>query len=89
MSAEDAYRGEATKISDPIADGADVSPNDGADLSFVTRGLMVTAGGDVAVAFPNGKTMTLPGLVPGHIYPFRVARVYATNTTATGIKALY
>lgn len=89
MSAEDPFRGDATSISDPITSGADVTPDDGADLAYVTRGLMVSASGDVAIAFPNGQTLTLTSLAPGQVYPFRAARVYATGTTATGIKALY
>ncbi|MEL7091924.1 MAG: hypothetical protein AAFN94_09340 [Pseudomonadota bacterium] len=75
-------------LSSPVQGGFDVVPADGADLGQVTRALMVTGAGDVAVTLKNGDQITLPGLTAGVIYPVRAARVWATGTTATGIKGL-
>lgn len=89
MSLDDKYEGYATGQTGPIIGGFDVTPNDGADLATVTRAIMVTTAGDVAVVLKDGSALTLPGLVPGHFHAFRVVRVLATGTTATGIKGLY
>lgn len=66
-----------------------VTPADGTDLpSGVTRAIMVGADGDVAVTYANGVSDTLY-LLAGVVHPIQVARVKATGTTATGIKAGY
>ena len=67
-----------------------VTPDDGDDLAHDTRGLMVSVAGDVQVDFVSaGSEIVLTGLLAGVVYPFQVRRVYSTNTTATGILALY
>lgn len=75
-------------LSSPIQGGFDIVPDDATDLSAVTRAVMVSAAGDVAVILKNGDRLTLPGLLPGVIYPLRALRVEATGTTATGLKGL-
>lgn len=66
-----------------------VTPADGSDLpGGVTRAIMVGADGDVAVTYANGVSDTLY-LLAGVVHPIQVARVKATGTTATGIKAGY
>lgn len=89
MPAADKFEGHTSVLTSPINDGFNILPNDGADLSTVTRGLMVATGGDLAVVFKGGGTVTLPGLEPGVIYPFRVRRVLVAGTGATGIVGLY
>lgn len=75
---------------EPAARCAAVTPDDGADLASNTRALMVSVAGDVVVDFvTTGASVTLTGLQPGIAYPFRVKRVRATGTTATGILALW
>lgn len=66
-----------------------VTPADGSDLpGGVTRAIMVGADGDVAVTYANGVSDTLY-LLAGVVHPIQVARVKATGTTATDIKAGY
>jgi len=66
-----------------------VTPSDGTDLpGGATRSLLVSVEGDVAVVYPNGQEDTI-FLVAGLFHPVSVARVKATGTTATGIKAGY
>ncbi len=84
----DDFRDTQVGLTSPVQGGFDITPNDTADLTRVTRGLMVAATGDVAVVLRSGDTLTLPGLTPGAIYPVRITRVLATGTTATGIKGL-
>lgn len=56
----------------------------------VTRALYIGGAGDVAVVFEDGGTaVTIPGVIAGQVYPFRVTKVMSTNTTATSIVALY
>ena len=73
----------------PIVGAFDVTPDDGADLAVMTRAIMVTVAGDVAVVFKDGSAITMTALQPGVQYAVRLSRVRATGTTATGIKGLY
>jgi hypothetical protein len=66
-----------------------ITPANGADLSFVTRGLYVGVSGDVKVDTLGGDTVTFVGLAAGVIHPIRAKRVYATGTTATDIVGVY
>jgi len=88
MPVTDAFDDFSATLESPICNGFDISPNDTADLSQVTRAIMVGGAGDLAVQFKNGGIVTLPALSPGVVYPFRAARVLATGTTATGVKGL-
>lgn len=75
-------------LSSPVFGGFDITPDDGTDLQGVTRAVILGTAGDLAVTLKNGDTITLPNLVAGVIYPFRIARVLATGTTASNIKGL-
>jgi len=66
-----------------------VTPSDSVDLpGGVTRAVLVGAEGDVSVTYANGSQDTV-FLAAGVFHPLSVARVRATGTTATGIKAGY
>lgn len=70
--------------------GVAVTPADGSDLpNGVCEAIFVTAGGNVNVDLANGGTAVLTGLSAGQIVYCRTSRIRATNTTATGIFALY
>lgn len=83
-------------LSEPAAAIRVVTPNDGANLPSVTVGstvrerasaLLIAVAGDVRLVDAQGieSTVTVPaGLLPGE-----VIKVFAANTTATGITALY
>jgi len=88
MPVSDTFQEFQSGLNSPVQGGFDVTPADGVDLPFVTRALMVSAAGDLAVAMKNGDLITLPGLTPGVIYPVRAVQIAATGTTATGIKGL-
>jgi hypothetical protein len=74
--------------------GAAVTPSDSADLGFLAYGLWVGVGGTLKVDCANapassgaaGRT-TFATTVPAGFFPFKVLRVYATGTAATGIVA--
>lgn len=88
MPISDPFETFTHDLSSPIGGGFDITPDNAADLAKMTRALMVSAPGNVAVVLRNGDTITLPSLTPGGGYPFRVVRVLATGTTATGVKGL-
>ena len=89
MPISDHFSNFGSGLDSPAAGLIEVTPNDGADLTVMTRALMVATAGDVAVVMKDGTTGTLPGLQPGVPYPVRVKRILATGTTATGIVGLY
>lgn len=88
MSIPDHYADLVPATDGPLVGGFNVTPG-ALDLPVITRAIMVRAGGDVAVILRNGDALTLPGLQPGTVYPFRLARILAQGTTATGIVGLY
>ena len=66
-----------------------VTPDNDNDLPLgPTRALMVGTDGAVAVTYANGMTDTLY-LLAGVVHPISVARVRASGTAATLIKAGY
>ena len=75
-------------LTGPVCGGFDIVPDDQADIEQMTRAIMVGTSGDVSVVLKNGTTLLLAGLMTGVIYPFRISRVNASGTTATGIKGL-
>jgi hypothetical protein len=77
-------------ITEPAANAAAITPNNGADLAANTRGLYVGVSGDVKVDMVTGGTgITFVSLAAGIVHPLQVKRVYATGTTATSIVAVY
>jgi len=71
------------------ARGVAITPADGSDIATIPDAIMVGAAGNVAFWGMDGNAFTINALQPGQIYPFRVRRVLATGTTATGIVGLF
>lgn len=88
MPINDPYADFLLAVDGPLVGGFTIAPSSN-DLPTVTRAVMVATGGDLAVTLRNGETVTLPGLVPGSVYPVRLCRVSVAGTTATGILGLY
>ncbi len=89
MPIHDPFATYSKTLTDPVTGGFAITPDDEAELQTVTRVLMVSGAGSVTAEMKDGMTLTLPALGPGVLYPFRVVRVLATGTTATGIVGLY
>lgn len=67
-----------------------VTPSDAANLSKVsTKGIFVGVTGNVKVTLNDGSIVTFTGLLGGTFYPIIAKRIWATDTTATNILALY
>lgn len=65
-----------------------ITPNDSADLTVTPRWLYVAGGGDLKVTDQAGNTLTLTSIAGGQALPFSPKRIWATDTTATGLVAL-
>lgn len=87
-------------MADPFASHADtpsaaakrwaaVTPSDGTDLpGGAPKALWVNGAGDISMTGDDGVALTF-AVLAGMPIDLRPARVRATGTTATGIKALY
>ena len=77
---------------------AAVTPNDNADIPSVSTEdgtgnngcvLYVGGAGNLAVTTAGGDTLIFFGLLAGTFVPVQVVRVWASDTTATNIVALW
>jgi len=63
-----------------------ITPSDASDLTVAVRAIVVTVGGTLTLTRTDRTVVTLT--VPAGLLPVRAARVWATNTTATGLTGL-
>ena len=84
----DRFFSMSNSIAGPATSGETITPNDAADIGFVTRGLWVGGAGNISVVMMDGQTVTLNNVAAGTLLSVRVNRVRATGTTATGIVGL-
>ena len=66
-----------------------VTASDSVNLTSIARALYVGTSGNVSAVMPDGDVVLFSNVQAGQILPVRVARVNATNTTASNIVALY
>jgi hypothetical protein len=88
MPAVDPYLSAANRLTGPIVGAFAVSPDDEQDLPKVTRQLYAAGAGDIAVVWLDGSETVEP-IAAGERVDWRVSRVKATGTTATGIRGYY
>lgn len=88
MPTIDNFHDYSAGLTGPICGGFDITPDDTVDAEQVTRAVMVTGAGSLVAVLKSGDIVTLPNLMAGVVYPFRISRVLDTGTTATGIKGL-
>lgn len=84
----DLFASHQPGLTAPAATAALIAPNDNADLTNVTRALYVGQTGDLHLRLTSGDEVTLTNVVAGMIYPLRVARVFASGTTAGALVGL-
>lgn len=77
----DTFSSHTDSVTSPVSNAFVITPDDASDLSFVTRGLYVSASADVVVDMNDSGTVTLHNLAPGMLHPLRIRRVYQTGTT--------
>ena len=84
----DDFSSNMTGLESPGKNGAAIAPSDSVDLPNVTRAIYVGVTGNLRVALVSGDIITLSNVQAGAIYPLRIARVFVTGTTATGLVGL-
>lgn len=84
MPITDSFAGHTPGMEAPVASAAPITPDDAADLTHVTRAVFLGTGGDLRVTMAGGETLVFVNMAPGW-HPVRVARVWATGTTAAQI----
>lgn len=90
MAAADDFSTLGSGLNSPYRHAFAVTPADGADLSHVTRAILVGGAGAVKVDMQGGEAaVTLTGLLAGVVYPVCATRIYSTSTTATNLVGLY
>lgn len=85
----DTYKGHYRGLEGPIENIASVTPNDSADLAFVTRAIIVGVAGNVTVDTAGGSSNVAFYAAAGVPIPIRATRIYSTGTAATGIVACW
>jgi hypothetical protein len=85
----DDFENFSAGLSSPLIGAFAVVPNDGADLPRVTRQIRVTgAAGTLALTWISGVD-TVEAVNAGDVLDWRVKRIKATGTTATGLRGYY
>lgn len=74
-------------LSSPARNAQLVTPDDGADLPNAAKAILVTVAGNVHMVTEGGTEITMPLFVGYH--PIYVVKIFATDTTASGIYALF
>jgi hypothetical protein len=85
----DAFQSLASGLDSPGLNAAEITPDDGANLTNFSRALWIGDGGNVRVTMIGGQTVTFSNVAQGTLLPIRVSRVWATGTTATLIDAVW
>ncbi len=85
----DTFKKHTRSLTSPPEHAAAIQPQDGVDLSVVTRALYVGTPGDVTVRMFGGGVVTLANVPGGTMLPLRVDRVLATGTSAGAILGLW
>lgn len=83
----DFFENHQPGLESPAAGLAVITPNDAADLAVATRGVNVTTSGLLYVTTVNGDSGDIY-VAAGTVFPIRARRIWATGTTATGIRGL-
>lgn len=84
MPATDDFQSHSPTMESPISHAVEITPDDAADLPRLTRAIHLGGAGDLRVTLRGGDEVTFAGMAAGW-HPIRVARVFASGTTATAI----
>lgn len=88
--ATDPLPGAAIELDSPSSGAFAITPDNSNDLPYVTRGIYVGGAGDIVMIMAGDSAqVTRKNVVAGVLYPWRVKRVLATNTTATNLVGDY
>lgn len=82
-----AFANRTRRPGDPAETIFEITPDDGADLSRITTALNVATPGTVRLTLADGSVSDV-SIAPGLAFPVRARRIWATGTSATGIRGL-
>lgn len=85
--ATDNFSSHSKGLEAPADKAEAITPNDGADLAYTTRGIYVGGAGNI-VATVGGTDVTFTAAQAGTVLPIRATRIKATGTTATALVGL-
>ncbi len=72
----------------PAMHGEAVTPSDSAELTNVSRALIIGTAGNLTVVMADGTTLLITGC-PAGVIPIRVKQVKSTGTAAVGITSIW
>lgn len=82
----DVFSAHTPGLTSPLIGGLGaITPSDSTDLTAVTREIYVGGAGNISVIWADGRETVEP-VAAGERLPWRLRRVKATGTTATGIR---
>ncbi len=85
----DLYRNEHLNLNSPLVGGFAITTSDTANFLRPTRQIRVTGtAGDISVVWFDDSTTVEPVSV-GDVFDWRIKRINATGTTATGLRGYY
>ena len=85
----DVYANLSSALTSPLIGAFVIAPSDDTDLAQTTRQLRITGNaGNVAVIWLSGVETVEP-VNAGDLLDWRIRRVKATGTTATGLRGYY
>lgn len=76
-------------LDSPAENGFSITPNDGADVAFITRKIYVGGAGNIALITKKGDTIIYVAVPVGTTLDVRASRVLSTGTSATNLLGLY
>jgi hypothetical protein len=84
----DEFARHETGLTAPARSAVAITPSDSLPLEQTTRAVYVGQAGALRVRMASDEVVTFSGLLAGVVYPFRLAQVMATGTTAGGLVGL-
>jgi len=85
---DDTFAGTIPSLQSPALAIEEIVPDDVAELTYVTRALNVSASGIIRMETINGSIGDV-FVGAGVAFPIRARRIFATGTTASGIRGLF
>lgn len=84
----DGFNAELVRLHSPAESADAITPSDADNLPNFTRAIYVGTAGNLRVEMVGGQTVTFSNLQGGVLYPIRVRKVFATDTTAGALLGL-
>lgn len=87
--ATDSFSNQPNTEWGPASNAVSVTPSDSADLTYTSRAVYVGGAGNMKATLNESGTVVFVAVAAGTLLPIRADRIWATDTTATSIVALW